>query len=224
MAILKASCAVLANAKAMSFDALSTYEKYARNGQPLFFTTLNRVTMERPDKLRVITPGDGTPDEFYYDGKTMMAYVPSEDLVAIAAAPPTIDRMVDAAWVKAGTYFPFVDVILADPCAGIEGHKLTSAFHVGQSNLVGGTVTDMVAIAGERIQAQLWIGAEDKLPRMIKVVYPREPARALYQTEFSNWRLLERAEAGAFASEKAAKGRPIEFAPPGARPPAPRKP
>ena len=24
--------------------------------------------------MRVITPGDGTPDEFYYDGKTMRAY------------------------------------------------------------------------------------------------------------------------------------------------------
>jgi hypothetical protein len=224
MEILKASCKVLAGAKAMAFDALSTYEKYARNGQPLFFSTLNRVTMERPNKLRVITPGDGTPDEFYYDGKTMMAYVPSEDLVAIAQAPPTIDRMVDAAWAKSGTYFPFVDVILADPCAGIEGHKLTSAFFIGQSKLVGGTTTDMVAVAGPAIQAQFWIGAEDRLPRMVKVVYPQEPARVLYETEFSNWRLLERAEAGSFASEKAAKGKPIEFRPPAAREPPPKRP
>jgi hypothetical protein len=125
MEILKASCAVLAGAKAMSFNALNTYEKYARNGQPLFFTTLNEVTMARPDKLRVITPGDGTPDEFYFDGKVMMAYVPSEDLVAIAQAPASLDRMVDTAWAKAGIYFPWVDMIMTDPCKGFEGHKLT---------------------------------------------------------------------------------------------------
>lgn len=224
MEILKASCAVLAGAKAMSFTALNTYEKYARNGQPLFFTTLNEVTMARPDRLRVITPGDGTPDEFYFDGKVMMAYVPSEDLVAVAQAPASLDRMVDTAWAKAGIYFPWVDMIMTDPCKGIEGHKLTSAFVIGQSKVVGGTVTDMIAIAGERIQAQLWIGAEDKLPRMMKVTYPLEPARALYQTEFSNWRLLETVPAAQFTSERATKGKPIEFRPPGAREPPPQRP
>jgi hypothetical protein len=96
--ILKASCDVLAAAKAMSFTAVSTYERAARNGQPLFYATKNEVTLQRPNKLRVITPGDGTPDEFYYDGKSIMAYVPSQDLVAVADAPPTIDQMVDVAW------------------------------------------------------------------------------------------------------------------------------
>jgi hypothetical protein len=58
--ILKASCDVLAAAKAMSFTAVSTYERAARNGQPLFYATKNEVTLQRPNKLRVITPGDGT--------------------------------------------------------------------------------------------------------------------------------------------------------------------
>ena len=103
--ILKAACDTLAAAKAMSFTAVSTYEKAARNGQPLFYTTLNQVTMQRPDKLRVITPGDGTPDEFYYDGKTITAYVPSADLVAVADAPPTIEQMIDVAW-RGGDLLP----------------------------------------------------------------------------------------------------------------------
>src|SRR5208283_2604244 len=162
--ILKAACNTLANAKAMSFSALSTYERAARNGQPLYYTVLNQVTMQRPDKLRVITPGDGTPDEFYYDGKTMMAYVPSEDLVAVTDAPPTIDQMVDAAWEKAAIYFPFVDMIMSKPCAVFEEDGLNSAFYVGQSKVVAGTTTDLVAITADNIQAELWIGTEDHLP------------------------------------------------------------
>src|SRR5215471_9172840 len=179
--ILKTACDTLASAKAMSFSALSTYERAARNGQPLFYSTLNKVTMQRPDKLLVITPGDGTPDEFYYDGKKMMAYVPSEDLVAVADAPPTIDQMIDTAWDKAAMYFPFADVVVTKPCAVFEEHGLNSAFYVGQSKLIGGTTTDMVAVAGDNIQAELWIGAADHLPRLVRVVYPHEPARALYQ-------------------------------------------
>jgi len=215
--ILKATCDTLAAAKAMSFTALSTYEKAARNGQPLFYTTLNQVTMQRPDKLRVITVGDGVPNEFYYDGKKMMAYVPSEDLVAVADAPPTIDQMIDAAWEKAAIYFPFSDVLMSKPCAVFEQEGLNSAFYVGQSKVIGGTVTDMVAVAADNLQGELWIGAEDHLPRLIRVVYPHEPAHALYQTEYSDWHLTDSVDPGTFTSDKAAHGRPIQFAPPGLR-------
>jgi hypothetical protein len=221
--VLKAACARLESAKAMSFTAVNTYEKAARNGQPLYYTVLNHVTMQRPDKLRVITPGDGVPDEFYYDGKTMMVYVPSANMVAIADAPPTIDKMVDAAWNTAAIYFPFADVILSKPCDVFEKEGIDSAFYVGQSRVVGGTTTDMIAVAAQNVQAELWIGA-DHLPRMVRVVYPNEPAHALYQTQYSDWRLTAAAESGAFASEKAKKGTRIPFHPPGTPAPAPGQP
>jgi hypothetical protein len=217
---------VLAAAKAMSFTATSTYEKAARNGQPLYFTTLNLVTMQRPDRLRVITPGDGIPDEFYYDGKAIMAYVPSEDVVAVAEAPPTIDEMIDFAWHTAAIQFPFDDVIMSSPCAVFEENGMNSAFYVGQSHVVGGTTTDMVAVAADNVQAELWIGADDHLPRMVRVVYPHEPAHALYQTEYADWKLIDAADPGAFSSDKAAKARRIPLQPPGVTDakPAPVKP
>ena len=224
VAILKATCAALSGAKTMSFDALNTYEKAARNGQPLYYATLNHVTLERPNMLRVITPGDGVPDEFYYDGKAMTAYVPSQDLVAVAAAPPTLEQMLDTAWEKAAIYFPFADVIVSHPCDVFEKDGLNSAFYVGRSKVVGGTVTDMVAVTGDNIQAELWIGAEDHLPRLIRVVYPHEPAHALYQTEYSHWRLGEKFDPATFASAKAAKGHKMNFAPPGADQPKPGQP
>ncbi len=219
--ILKAASAALAGAQDLSFTSVATYERAALNGQPLFYSTVSKVTMQRPDKLRVITLGDQTPDEFYYDGKAMMAYVPSADLVAVADAPPTIDKLLDEVWEKAAIYFPFSDVLASDPYAALS-KNLRSAFYVGQSIAVGGVKTDMVAIAGDDAAGELWIGADDHLPRMIRVVYANEPAHALYQTEFSDWKLGEKAEAAAFTSEKAAKGKRIEFAPPGGpKPPAP---
>lgn len=220
-AILQAACDALANAKVMQFDALNTYERAARNGQPLFYSKLNHVTMQRPNKLRVISPGDGIADEFYYDGKTITAYIPSQDLVAVADAPPTIDQMIDAAWEKAAIYFPFSDVILSKPCAVFQENGMNSAFYVGQSKVIGGTTTDMVAVAGDDIQAELWVGADDHLPRLIRVVYPHEPAHALYQTEYSNWHLADSVDPGSFSSEKARQGKPIPFAPPGAAMPRP---
>ena len=56
----------LAVAKTMSVNAVNTYESPAVNGQPLYYTTVSQVTVERPNKLRVMTPGDGPPTVFYY--------------------------------------------------------------------------------------------------------------------------------------------------------------
>ena len=213
IAILHAACDALSGAQTMSFTAVDTYERAARDGQNLYYTTESKVTLQRPDKLRVIKIGDGGPDEFYYDGKTMMAYIPSANLVAVSDAPPTIDAMLDAAWDVGGIYFPFTDVMVSRPCAVLD-KNVTSAFYIGQSVVVGGTTTDMVAIAGDGLQAELWIGASDHLPRMERVAYPNEPAHAHYQTDYSDWQLGGPIDAAMFQSDKAASAARISFQPP----------
>ena len=68
--ILKAACSRLAAAKSMAFTAVVSYESPSRLGAPLVYTTKSEVALQRPDKLRVITSGDGPASEFYYDGKS----------------------------------------------------------------------------------------------------------------------------------------------------------
>jgi hypothetical protein len=109
MDILKAACSRLAAAKSMAFTAVVSYESPSRLGTPLVYTTKSEVTLQRPDKLRVITSGDGPASEFYYDGKVMMAFEPAANLVAVADAPPTIDATPQAAYDSAAVYFPFTD-------------------------------------------------------------------------------------------------------------------
>jgi hypothetical protein len=217
--LLKAMSARLASARTMTFTAISTYESPSHIGPPLAYTTISEVTLQRPDKLRVITPGDGPASEFYYDGKTMMAYVPAENLVAVAEAPPTIDGALKAAYDSAAIYFPFTDVIVADPYKDF-ADSLEHAFVIGQSRVVGGTTTDLVAIVSDRVFGQVWIGADDKLPRMIRAVYADDPSRLRHQVEFSNWRLDGQIPADAFASSRAASAPRIPFARPDPKPPS----
>jgi len=224
--LLKAASERLAAARSMSFTALVTYEFPSQLGPAIAYTTKSEVTLQRPDKLRVVTPGDGPPSEFYYDGKTMMAFAPAENLVAVADAPPTIDAALKAAYDAAAIYYPFTDLILADPYNAIaDGLKL--AFYIGQSKVVGGTTTDMVAFASDDVFVQIWIGAEDKLPRMLRAVYRQDPLRLRHQLELSNWQLGPAVAPDAFASAKAASATRIAFArpevpklPPGVKPPA----
>jgi hypothetical protein len=226
--ILKAASDRLAAARSMSFTAVISYESPSRLGPPLVYTTTSEVTLQRPDKLRVITPGDGPVSEFYYDGTMMMAFEPAANLVAVADAPPTIDAALKAAYDAAAIYFPFTDVIVADPYKGL-ADGLQHAFYIGQSRVVGGTTTDMVAIVNNWVFEQIWIGADDKLPRKVRATFLADPARLRHEMELSNWQLDATVPAEAFASSSASSATRIAFTrpdlklPPGLKPPAPGK-
>jgi hypothetical protein len=221
--VLKTACAKLAAAKSMTFTAVVSYESPSRLGPPLVYSTQSEVSMVRPDRLKVVTAGDGPASEFYYDGKTMKAFAPAQNLLAVADAPPTIDAALQVAFDSGSIYFPFTDVIVADPYKDI-ADGLTTAFYIGQSSVVGETTTDMVAYVTGDVFVQIWIGRDDKLPRRIYAIYLNDPARLRHVLELSNWALDPVLPADAFVVNAAGAAR-IAFArpdasdAPGMRPP-----
>jgi len=216
--ILKAACDRLAAAKSMSFTAVVSYESPSRLGPPLVYSTKSEVTVQRPNKLRVLNLGDGPPSEFYYDGKIMMAFAPAENLVAVADAPPTIDGALEAAYDGAAIYFPFTDVIVADPYKDL-ANGLKIAFYIGQSNVVEGTTTDMVAYVTGDVFIEAWIGTEDHLPRRLYAIFLNDRTQMRHVLELTNWELNGAVPADAFGSVKAASAKRMPFAHPAAAAP-----
>jgi hypothetical protein len=106
--ILKAMSNKLQAAKSISFSVKTAFDEPAKNGQPLFYMIQSAVSLQRPNMLKVVVSGDGPPSQFFYDGKTMMEFLPKENLVGVADAPPTLEEMFDDAYENAGIYFPFV--------------------------------------------------------------------------------------------------------------------
>jgi hypothetical protein len=208
--ILKAMSDRLAAAKTLKFTAITTYESPRRLGPALAYHTLSNVILQRPNKLQVISPGDGPASEFYYNGKTLVAFAPTENLVAIAEAPGTIDQALKFAYDTAAIYFPFTDFLVANPYGDIAG-DLKTAFYIGQSQVIDGTTTDMIAIATDKVFAQIWIGTKDKLPRMIRAVYRDDPSRLRHQVAFSNWQLDMPIPPDTFGSTRANAANPIPF-------------
>jgi hypothetical protein len=225
--LLKAMSARLAAAKTMSFTAVASFEFPSQLGPPIVYTTRYDVTMARPDKLRVLMPGDGPASEFYYDGKAMVAYAPVENLAAVAAAPPTIEGALQAAYKTASIYFPFTDLLLPDPYAALGDGML--AFYIGPSGVVGGVKTEMVAWANKDVFLQIWIGVDDKLPRRVRAVFAADPLQLRHDLVIDNWQLDGPVAAEVFASAKAASAGRMEFAtptvklPPGMKPVALKK-
>ncbi len=228
--ILKATSDKLAAAHTMSFTAVELFENLTRQGAPLGYTTKYEVTLERPDKLRVLKPADGPANAFYYDGKSMMGYAPAENLLAVADAPPTIDATLEKAYKLAGIAVPFDDLIVANPYGDLVP-GLKHAYYVGQSHVVAGITTDIVAYAGDGVFAQVWIGADDKLPRLVRAIYLDDPDHLRHELALSDWKLDEAVPADTFtlpSSAATAKHIPFEAVhpqqPTSAKPPAKAKP
>jgi hypothetical protein len=222
--VLQAMSAKLAGSQGMSFTAITTYEKPSRLGPPLAYSTVAQVDVQRPDHLRVMTSGDGPATEFYYDGKRAYAFAPTENLLAQADAPPTIDATLEAAYQRAAIYFPFTDVIVANPYEDLT-RDMRLAFFIGQSTVIGDTTTDVIAYANDIVFVQAWIGAQDKLPRMLRAVFRDDPSQSRHQVAFSDWKLASALSVDNFKPEHIDKARQIEFAPPpDMRPPVGVKP
>ena len=221
--LLQAMSARLAAAKSMSFTAVASYEYPSRLGPPIVYTIRHDVVFQRPNQLKIVVPGDGPATEFYYDGKEMIAFAPAENLVAVAAAPPTLEAALKQAFDRAAIYFPFTDLLLPDPYGAISAGALL-AYVVGPSTVVGGVKTDMVVWASNEVFLQLWIGSEDKLPRRIRAQFRADPKGLRHDLELRDWQLDGPLPSEHFSTAKAKAGQPMAFAVPGRKVPVGARP
>jgi hypothetical protein len=217
MDMIKATSARLAAARSMSFTAIVNVEFPSRLGPPLAYAVRYDVSMQRPDKLKIVQSGAGPASEFYYDGKAILAYAPAEDLVAVADAPPTVEGALKTAYDVAGTYFPFTDLLVADPNAALAA-EVIHAFYIGPSNAVGGVPTEAIAWASKDVFLQMWIGTDDKLPRRIRAMFANDPLKLRHDMELSNWKLDGVQAADLAAAPKVQAAKRIAFAKPEAAP------
>jgi hypothetical protein len=72
----------------------------------------------------------------------------------------------------------------------------------------------MVAWANNDVFLQIWIGADDKLPRRIRAMYAADPLALHHELELSNWQLDPVVAPDAFASAKAQTAGRMTFAAP----------
>lgn len=69
------------------------------------------VIVSRPNKLRAERKGDLISQVFYYDGKTLTPYNPSDRIYAAAPAPGTIEGLLDFARELLGLTVPVADPV-----------------------------------------------------------------------------------------------------------------
>ncbi len=212
LAALKAMSDRLAAAKSFTLHTHNSVPMLAPNLQWVTLLGSARVALERPNKLFIERSGDQTPMEVYYDGKTLALHEPREKLFAEVPAPATIDATLAEVLGPALAGFPYLEVLLADPYAALTA-DLGGALYVGHST-IDGVKTEHLAFRGPGVDWEIWIGAEDRLPRLVQAKYVDLGKAPTITTRFTDWNLDAQIPAATFRLEKAATARQVEYVKP----------
>jgi hypothetical protein len=211
--LLKRMSTTLGVTKAFTYRSRSTVEVPAKTGQLITLFATSDVALERPNKLRVHVTGEVPNFEFYYNGTTIAAFAPKNQVYSVASAPNTLDAMLKFVMDNTGMYFPSADVMYSDPYAMLT-KDLTSAFMVGPTT-VEGVPCEHLAFMGPGVNWEIWIETGKRtLLRRLVVTYTEVQNFPRFLVEFADWNLKPKLAASHFVFKKPSNAKQIEFVSP----------
>jgi hypothetical protein len=207
---LRAMSDLLKSAPRLAFTARSDREQPSLGGQMLDFFAAARISVSRPNQIRVDTTGDLHDASLWYDGKTVTIYSMKSSFYGQAPAPATIDETLLMLIDRFQTPLPAAAFLLADPYAKMmEGVK--TAFDAGEAEVEGARCRHL-AFSEEAADWQLWIEEGAKpLPRRLAVTYKKVEGAPRIVTSLSDWDLSPAIPAGTFTFAPPAGATKVEW-------------
>ena len=210
--ILKRMTEYVSKLQQFSVHTDTTLEEYLDSGQRVDLSVAARVSVRRPDKLRAERLGEQTAQEFYYDGKTLTLYNPSDGVYATSAAPGTIEELLDYTRESLGLIIPASDLMYRNAFEFMM-LDVTSATVVGKA-MIEGAACDHLAFRRPGVDFQVWVAAGDKpLPCKYVITDTGDPAYVSTVTVMSDWNLDPSLPDDAFKFEAPDGARSIDFMP-----------
>jgi hypothetical protein len=207
--LLKRMSETLAAAKAFTYRSRGAIELRAKTGQFVTLFGESEVALERPNKLHVRVTGEVPNFQLYYDGQSITAYAPKDNVYSTSSAPKSIDETLEFLQKKANIHFPSSDLMVADPYAMLT-QDLGSGFVVGPAT-VDGSACEHLAFRTSDSNWEIWIDGKSALPRRLLVTYTTVANFPRLAVEFSSWNLAPKLAASGFEFTKPAGARQIDF-------------
>jgi len=184
--ILKRMTDYVGSLKQFSVHTQNTLEDLLDSGQRVDLEVSADVIISRPNKLRAERKGDVISQIFYYNGKTLTLYNPSDKVYATEAAPGTIELTLDFAREKLGLTVPVADLVYRNAFPLLM-QDVTFAKVVGKA-VIGGVKCEHLLFSRPGVDFQVWVADAGKpLPYKYVVTDTGIPGRLSITTVMSNW-------------------------------------
>lgn len=181
-----------------SFQVISnvTSDDVLDDGEIIQKTSKVDMLAAKPDRLRVEVTSDDRHRLYLYDGKNFTVWARLVNYYATVPAPPTIGKLLDAAYDKYDIHLPLFDLFRwGDNDDGAK--KLTSAVDIGPST-VEDVTCEHYAFRQPGVDWQIWIQlGEFPLPRKLVIRTLSDDARPQH-SDVLTWNLAPSFNDGAF--------------------------
>ena len=184
--ILKRMTDYLGSLRQFSVRTQNTLEDLLDSGHRVDYEVSARLLVSRPNKLHAERIGDVFKQVFYYDGKTLTLYNPSDKVYATESAPGTIEGVLGFARESLGLTLPAADLLYPNAFPLLM-KDVTFAVLVGKA-VIGGVKCDHVLFSRPGVDFQVWVADSGQpLPRKYVVTDTGSPARLSLTTVMSDW-------------------------------------
>ena len=169
-----------------SVETQSIVEEMKFSGHRVDYDLTAKVVVKRPNKLSAVRTGELMNEHLLYDGKTLTLYRPADKSYATAAAPDTIERMIDFARETVGVLLPAADLVYRGAYP-LMMQDVSLAAVVGKAT-IGGVNCDHLLFSRPGVDFQIWIAEGDKpWPCKYVVTETDTPTKLSITTFLSDW-------------------------------------
>jgi len=217
----------LAGLEAFSFGFRDGYDVVQQSGQKIEFGETRRVTIARPDRLRVEeVSSDGKRDLAIFDGKNISVLDADAGVYAQAAQPGSVDDALGYFVRSLRIRMPLGLLLTKNLPEALAG-RIKGIDYVERTDLLG-VPTHHVAGRGENVDFQFWITEDDHpLPLRVVITYVHAEGQPQFWANFSDWNTQPKLTPATFRFTAPQGAKKIPFAvqlrvsPNGAAPAAP---
>ncbi len=210
--ILKRMTDYVSSLKEFSVHTQNTLEEVLDSGHRIDLDVSASVTISRPNKLRAARRGDLVDQVFYYDGKTLTLYNPSDKVYATESAPGIIEELLDYAREALGLIVPVADLVYRNAFPLLM-QDVTFAVVVSKT-FINGVRCDHLLFSRPGVDFQVWVADGDRPLPMKYVVTDREnPGWVSVTTVMSDWNVAPAVADARFTFIPPQGARPITFMP-----------
>jgi hypothetical protein len=155
IAALESMGAYLRTLKSFEITATTTTDEILDDGMKVQFDGTAKLTVRRPDRMRLLVESDRKHRELFYDGKSVTLYGPRVKYYATVAAPPTVRETVEVLAKKYGMELPLADLFVWGTDKA-RPDQIKRAIDLGPAT-VGGVSAEQYAFRQEGVDWQVWI-------------------------------------------------------------------
>jgi hypothetical protein len=202
----------LGGAQRFSVGVRAGYDAVQQSGQKIEFGEMRKVTLSRPDQLRVEGErSNGAKTLTVFNGKEIVLIDAASNVYATAPQPGGVDATIVHFVRDLGMRLPLAVLLVSQLPAELKA-RVRSVDYVERTNIHGSTSHHLAARTDE-VDFQVWVADGDApLPQRVVITYKKAKGEPQFRAQFSDWNLAPAIDDSTFLAKPPDGAQKVAFA------------